>query len=254
MLVSGGAAYINFAANSIAYFTSAELYDPVIGTWTNTGSMAVSRATEKSVLLPNGKVLAAGGESNGGSVAGAELYEPTTGTWTNTGSLNSVRERNQIALLPNGKVIIAGGDNQAVYFNTSELYDPATGIWTPAAMLNTPRYYFSSVLLGNGILLVVGGENTTGFLSQTELYTSSNITVNAEVLVQTTTLSGGGFQFKFTNAPDVSFVTYTTTNPALPFSSWKAIGGPTEVTTGHYQFTDPEAAADLQRFYRVRAP
>jgi hypothetical protein len=55
-LVAGGEN--DNGANTLA---SAELYDPVSGTWTLTGSMPDSPACANAALLPDGTVLEAGG-------------------------------------------------------------------------------------------------------------------------------------------------------------------------------------------------
>ena len=44
------------------------------GTWTITGSMTVARTVHTATLLPNGKVLVAGGDGGHGFLASAELY------------------------------------------------------------------------------------------------------------------------------------------------------------------------------------
>ena len=62
-----------------------------------------------ATLLPNGKVLVAGGLVTATCLTSAELYDPASGTWSATGSLNTARYCHTATLLPNGKVLVAGG-------------------------------------------------------------------------------------------------------------------------------------------------
>ena len=62
-----------------------------------------------ATLLPNGKVLVAGGSDGFGVLKNANLYDLGTGTWMPTGFLNARRYRHTATLLPNGKVLVAGG-------------------------------------------------------------------------------------------------------------------------------------------------
>src|SRR5215831_17250045 len=112
------------------------------GTWTATGSMNFERAAFTATLLPNGKVLVAGGCTQPfvlchDGIASAELYDPSTGTWTPTGSMTTPRTSHTATLLPSGKVLVAGGENDLVGFSTAELYDPNAGTWTPTGSMNT---------------------------------------------------------------------------------------------------------------------
>src|SRR5450755_2384902 len=136
------------------------------GTFVNTGSLATAHDSHTATLLPNGKVLVAGGVNGPGdqtATAIAELYDPASGTWTATGSLVTARYVHSATLLPNGKVLVAGGFNDSSgYLASAELYDPASGTWTATGSLATARFLPAATLLPNGKVLVAGGNALVG--------------------------------------------------------------------------------------------
>jgi hypothetical protein len=79
---------------ALNWLTTVEVYDPISGTWSGTGSLAAARGFETATLLPSGKVLFAGGTANGTYLSSAELYDigddpqaawiPTLGPLLNT--------------------------------------------------------------------------------------------------------------------------------------------------------------------------
>src|SRR5215813_8382619 len=79
------------------------------GSWTKTGRLVEGRYYHTATLLPDGKVLVAGGQTRRGVSASAEQYDPALATWTTTGSLATARYVHTATLLPNGKVLVAGG-------------------------------------------------------------------------------------------------------------------------------------------------
>ncbi len=172
VLVAGG-----YGTNQM---TSAELYDPAIGTWTMTGGLNDRRDSHTATLLPNGEVLVAGGEIyipgvRTVAIASAELYDPTSQMWRFTGPLNIARASHTATLLPNGYVLVAGGETfdgtNYVSVGLSELYDPSTGTWTVNAALNVARQYHTATAMVDGRVLVVGGYNDdTGHLTSAELF------------------------------------------------------------------------------------
>jgi hypothetical protein len=143
------------------------------GVFVETGSLATERLGHTATLLPNGKLLVAGGYY---FAITAELYDPANGTWTSTGRLNTSRQSHTATLLSNGKVLVVGGSSccGGPLLASTELYDPANGNWTLTGSLATPRNGHAATLLPNGQVLVSGGFGREGYLDSAELYDPVN--------------------------------------------------------------------------------
>jgi hypothetical protein len=136
--------------------------------------MNTARAGPTATLLPDGKVLVAGGTGAGTGfsvLSSAELYNPATGTWAVTGSMNTGRVAQSATLLDNGTVLVAGGYNaKASAVTSAELYNPATGKWALTGSMNIARHGQQATLLPNGDVLVTAGTLAVTLTSFSELY------------------------------------------------------------------------------------
>jgi hypothetical protein len=164
VLVAGG---IEVGKGYLGPLASAELYDPTIGTWTETGSMTRWRYYATAISLADGRVLVLGGHvgltpssnrippGGGEETRSVETYDPQSGTWALARPMTAPPAT--ATLLPNGTVLVThdGG--------SSELFDPRTGRWTATGSSTQPLYAPRATLLANGQVLVLAlSEPTRG--------------------------------------------------------------------------------------------
>jgi len=150
-------ATLSFAAAAIA-FHSTQPISPA-GSVSAAGPMLEPRSGHSATLLPDGKVLIAGGmRRNQDFYKSAELYDPATGKFQATGEMNERRVGHIAVLLRSGKVLIAGGWVGNGGTDSAELYDPATGKFSVISKMTAKRGGPSATLLADGDALIAGGE------------------------------------------------------------------------------------------------
>ena len=122
------------------------------------GPLAQGRSEQIAILLPNSKVLVAGGTNNGTlPLKTAELYDPISNTWSSAGSMVVARRGHTATLLQDGKVLVTGGYDGTVESPTTELYDYATNTWTAAGPMVRGRKSHTASRLNDGKVLIAGG-------------------------------------------------------------------------------------------------
>jgi Galactose oxidase, central domain len=157
VLLAGGYA-------SSAVLATAELYDPAagaVGAFSYTGAMSNARARQVATLLPNGKVLVAGGVGASGSLGVADLYDPASGSFAPTGTMIGKRTWPSASLLPSGQVLVTGGEQDGVGLFSAELYDLQSGGFSATASMTVQRTHHTSTVLPNGKVFVTGGPFST---------------------------------------------------------------------------------------------
>jgi hypothetical protein len=140
--------------------TSAEVYDPISGKFSDTGSLHTPHACQSATLLPDGRVLITGGESYLDTYTyDAELYNPSDGRFS---VLPQSPLSSYIAgpgvVLNNGQVFSLGFDYSGSEDAFGQIYDPTKGTFRllgagPLTLYSTAK----AAKLADGRVLIVNG-------------------------------------------------------------------------------------------------
>jgi hypothetical protein len=152
---------------------SIEMFNPLDNSIRQAGSLATPRASHTTTLLPDGRVLIAGGY-NGDYLASVEIFDPETGELHSGGTLSEARSGQTATMLSDGRILFAGGVGRGwTFLRTAELYDPATGRSETVGSMSVPRESHTATLLADGRVLIAGGH--AGRRENMVVYSSAEI-------------------------------------------------------------------------------
>ncbi len=139
-----------------------------------------ARAAHTATALLDGRVLIAGGMTEGsgdeGALSTTELFgpEPTggAGRFRPAAPMLGARMSHTATRLADGRALLVGGYGPGnAYLATAELYDPRTNQFTPAGPMGVARAGHTATLLSDGRVLVLGGVGAGWtFLASAEVY------------------------------------------------------------------------------------
>jgi hypothetical protein len=161
VLVAGGLEYGN---NTVVASTTAQIYDPVSKSFSDTGALVAGSSRAKATLLGDGTVLLAGGNDAsfrefGGQGVLPQVYDPGTGTFT--GVLGHVpRPGVAVATLPDGKALLVGQMDLRADAAAAALFDPATLRFTDVGPTAYRESATITVLKDGRALIAAGGTSS----------------------------------------------------------------------------------------------
>ena len=161
VLLAGG--WYEVSAGTLNVATTAEIFDPVLGTFTDVGNLGIARADHAALRLPDGRVLATGGSLLAGDQLidhdSVEVFDPTAGTWSPWPlPMSHTRSTHGLIDLLDGRWLLVGGSDVDL---RPETFDTTTGVFTPfsAAIGDHARFGAATARYASGNVAVIGGES-----------------------------------------------------------------------------------------------
>jgi hypothetical protein len=244
---------------------SIEVYDPASDTFQLlTSVLAFPRGGHSATLLPNGKILVAGGFDASGVPFPAEILDPAADAiMTAPGPLVD-RQLHTATRLASGWVLLAGGIPVAggPPIGFAQLFQPELGLMgeftATMPLMNTPRASHAASLLGDGHALLTGGDSVGPVTaSSAELFFPDTLTFTPTIPMlqpraehsSTPTDCGAIVVIGGRNAPVSPAATYLDSVEIYPFENMNPVVAGVALFAGsapgtadlHVGITDPDA-------------
>ncbi len=165
VLITGGATIskTSFIVQTFVTYR-AEIFDPATGAFRPVGPMRSTRYGHTATLLPDGRVLIAGGSANrpfpqwSEPLASTEIFDPRTETFEPGPGMMTKRIGHTATLLDDGRVVIAGGRAWPIdpATGSTEIFDFRTNTLTAGPDIGT-RAGHTATRLPSGRVLFFGG-------------------------------------------------------------------------------------------------
>ncbi len=173
-LLANGKVLLAGGSNGTVAQNSAEIFDPVAGTFTaSTGTMTSARQNHTAALLPDGRVLLSGGvDATSTALSSTDIYDPVSDTFSAGPALASAVEFATSISLENGPALVAGGDNTTNATASAQLFSNSA---FSALSLAHARTQHTATLLGGGTHIFLSGGLVAGnALSSSEIFNGSS--------------------------------------------------------------------------------
>ncbi|HAT11305.1 MAG TPA: hypothetical protein DCS97_12110, partial [Planctomycetes bacterium] len=157
--ISGTAATVLASGQVLALSGSGSaVFHAAAPAWQGAGVMPAGHSRQSAHLLPNGRVLLAGGTPD--NMPGRKSSEFTGATWVAAGEHAVERTDCPTVQLADGRVLIAG--STWTPWTSCEVYDPTGRIWSPTGAMVAVQRGARLTLLADGRVLASGGFVTNG--------------------------------------------------------------------------------------------
>ena len=133
-------------------------------------SLTDARSDHTATLLPDERVLLAGGVEEGVALQTIEVVDPAAASVEMLGSLLSARNDHTATLLSDGHILFAGGRADGTALGSAELFDPETGASADVGPMRWARAGHAAALLNDGRVLLVGGTAKGRPVARAELF------------------------------------------------------------------------------------